>query len=142
MDQQTFTSESMYYKLTDGDMSYHEYMSCIPMQMEVCDSPNVVQYSSYNVLYEVSSNTCIKQLVDRPCISERHIKLHCKRYVRFTKTQILYLRSIFKKNNKPKVCDDILLVLHQLSYPGQLLTEKKILSFFKNERHRNAYISS
>ena len=133
MDQQTFTSESMYYKLTDGDMSYHEYMSCIPMQMEVCDSPNVVQYSS---------NTCIKQLVDRPCISDRHIKLHCKRYVRFTKTQILYLRSIFKKDNRPKVCYDILLVLHQLSYPGQLLTEKKILSFFKNERHRNAYISS
>lgn len=47
------------------------------------------------------------------------------------------MRNIFKINQRPTNFSEILIELLKLSYPGQPITEKKIWSFFKNERHRS-----
>jgi hypothetical protein len=107
------------------------------------------------VLYEVSSNIQNNQPDVQPSLAEtkspqvllnsqtliqssilKRKKFNSIRYVRFTKKQTIYLRSVFKENRRPTLYDDILLALHKLSYPGQILTEKKVWTFFKNERHR------
>lgn len=128
----TFTSqEYLYYQLTDCDMTLSEYnrfrrskfvKSIIPIQTIK------IQLPSPSIRLSIAGI--------RPVTFYRRYKNRCVKYVKFTKEQRKYLSSMFKKNPKTKDYTKILATLIKMSYEGQELSEQKIYTFFKNERHR------
>ena len=116
MDQYLTTLE-MYDILTDGDMSYKEYINyLVPDEKFTLTPPKAI-----SICKKKTFGFIIKR----------------KKYVKLTKAQRNYLKSIFKIDPNPTKYDDILKALISRGYIGQNLIKKKnIYAFFKNQRHR------
>lgn len=128
---QELTAEQMYLHLTDGDMDFGEYLDCLHMNVDYALIRQRCRI--HGALYDITGQPKKR---GRPPVSDQEKNLNCSRYVRFTKKQIEYLRGLFEINPKPNNYEQILMNLLKLSYPGQSLTKKKVLCWFKNERWR------
>jgi hypothetical protein len=86
------------------------------------------------VFYEVNVHT---RRAGRPCKIFKDKSIHKSKYVRFNKKQKNYLLHIYKVIQTPKGhYTQITNELNQIGFQEQIITNKKIYAWFKNQRFR------